>query len=172
MNQHEEISAWMDGAAEPGREDGIATRVSVDPDSRSRWDDWHLIGDVMRSSALARPSGLSDALNKRLESEPLHLPVARAEGPGRERRGRKRQLVYGAAVAAAVAFVAVVAVAPQMQQGGVVEMLANAVAPQAPSAGRPAVEPLAPLMAEDPRLRDLLDAHGSMSIRPVSVEVR
>jgi sigma-E factor negative regulatory protein RseA len=172
MNQHEEISAWMDGAAEPGQEDNVATRVSSDPDSRSRWDDWHLIGDVMRSNSLARRSGFSDALGRRLQSEPLHLPVARVAETVRERRSRKRQLVYGAAVAAAVAFVAVVAVAPQMQQGGVVEMLANAVAPQTPAGNRPAAEPLAPLVAEDPRLRDLLDAHGSMSIRPVSVEVR
>jgi hypothetical protein len=33
-------------------------------------------------------------------------------------------------------------------------------------------EPAMPVPVQDPRLRELMDAHGSMSIRPVSVEVR
>ena len=35
-----------------------------------------------------------------------------------------------------------------------------------------AAEPAMPVPVQDARLRELMDAHGSMSIRPVSVEVR
>lgn len=172
MNQHEDISAWMDGAADPGRDRQIGDQVLDTAEARARWNEWHLIGDVMRSNSLAQPSSLTDKVARRLASEPVHLSRSRSVVVPERRVVRRKPLVYGAAVAAAVAFVTLVAVAPQMHQGGVGELLAGALAPPAAQSGRQPVEPFSPLVAEDPRLRDMLDAHGSMSIRPVSVEIR
>ena len=177
MNQHEEISAWMDGAAEPGREDGIASRVSADPDSRSRWDDWHLIGDVMRSASVARTTSVADRVAEALADEPVHMPraqAARGTAASGTRRASRQSVRWfgGAAAAAAVAFVAYLAFTPQMQESGVSQMLAGL--PGTPSSPSSTMSPdrLTPVVLEDSRLRDLIDAHGTMSIRPVAVEVR
>lgn len=166
MSQSENISSFMDGEVDPQMANQLAAQVLEDADSRQCWREWHMIGDVMRSSSLGNTSSIANRISKQLESEPIHFPRAAALKKPVNRRPR---LVYGSAIAAAIAFVAVIAVAPQMQQTGITGLIAGQFGGAAVTAK---LDQPTPVMLEDPRLRDLLDAHGSMSIRPVSAEVR
>ena len=142
MNPHEELSAWMDGQAGSGRAEAMVKTVLQDPESRARWNEWHLIGDVMRSAALARPSSVADAVGKALANEPVHLPVASVIGEQQKRapiRRRMPRAMAGGAVAAALAFVVFVAVAPQMQQADGPAQLAQGSAVQPSDAQSTAV---------------------------------
>lgn len=170
MNPHEELSAWMDGEAGDGRTEAMTKMVLQTPESRARWSEWHLIGDVMRSSALSKPSRVADAVSIALEHEPNHIPLAQHRTvPARVlARRRVTRALSGVAVAAALMFVVFMAVSPQMQEEGGAGQLA-AQAPATTVAGS-LTENAAVL--QDARLRELFDAHGSMSIRPVSTEVR
>lgn len=169
----ERLSAWIDN--EVTQDDGqrLAQQVIANPPMRSQWEEWHLIGDVMRSAPLARPSALGQRVSQALASEPIHFPVK----PSRPARQfvRQRQWLYGGAAVAAIAFVALVTLAPQMQDGSLNSFLAmggGATSSQSQGAAVQVAEPAMPVPVQDPRLRELMDAHGSMSIRPVSVEVR
>lgn len=143
MNPHEELSAWMDGQAQAGRAEAMVKTVLQDPESRARWNDWHLIGDVMRSTALAQPTSVADAVSKALANEPIHLPVAsasRVQPAGAPVRRRMPRAMAGGAVAAALAFVVFVAVAPQMQQAdGPTQMAGSGAALQSPDSQPAAV---------------------------------
>lgn len=173
MTQHEEISSWMDGEADSTNAASMSAKVLHDPQGLQRWNDWHLIGDVMRSPSLARPSSVASRVADKLQTEPLHFPRAAAPNAATNHKAvpirRRSPLVYGGAIAAAIAFVAFIAFGPTLQQGGFVEMIAASM--PSPTT-RSSDQPVTPVALEDPRLRDLLDAHGSMSIRPVSAEVR
>lgn len=167
MNQHEELSSFVDGESTAANAAAMTAKALADADSRQRWHDWHLIGDVMRSESLASTTpSIANKISHQLTSEPVHLPRPAATKKATLQRPR---LVYGSAIAAAIAFVSVIALAPQMQQTGITGLIAGQFggAVIATSDQR-----ATPVMLEDPRLRDLLDAHGSMSIRPVSAEVR
>jgi sigma-E factor negative regulatory protein RseA len=175
MNAHEELSEWMDGQTSESRAELMAKKILQDPESRARWNDYHLIGDAMRSAALARKSNVADAVAQALESEPVHFsaPAISSASPSRVGRRKISRAVSGLAVAAGLAFVVFVAVAPQMQAPDGPEQLA-AGSPAIEAANRSAAVSTATTTAvlQDARLRELFDAHGSMSIRPVSTEVR
>ncbi len=167
MDKREEMSSWMDGESGSRPADPMSEYVLASDQARQDWDRWHLIGDVMRSPSVARSTSVANRVADALAHEPLHFPRATAV----TRPARKPRLAYGAAAAAAVAFVAYVALAPQMQEGTMMARapgtVTTASAPATASAER-----LTPVVLDDPRVRDLIDAHGSMSIRPVSAEVR
>lgn len=143
MNPHEELSAWMDGQAQPGRAEAMVKTVLEDPQSRARWNEWHLIGDVMRSAALAKPTSVADGVAKALAKEPVHLPVAaspQAQATSTPTstpiRRRMPRAMAGGAIAAALAFVVLVTVAPQMQQAdGPGQLAEGGRAPQALAVG-------------------------------------
>ena len=168
----ERLSAWIDN--ELPKEDGqrLAQQVITTAPMRAQWEQWHLIGDVMRSAPLARPSVLGQRVSQALASEPIHFP-AKSSRSARQFI-RQRQWIYGGAAAAAIAFVALVTIAPQMQDGSLNSFLAmgSGAPSQSSQATVRVAEPTMPVPVQDPRLRELMDAHGSMSIRPVSVEVR
>lgn len=168
MNNREEMSSWMDGEVESDPTNPMSSKILDSEQARQDWDRWHLIGDVMRSASVARTTAVADRVAKALEQEPLHFPRATPPAP----RARKSRFAYGAAAAAAVAFVAVIAVAPQMRDGNTMVAANSGGTQQTTVKASVASERLAPVVLEDPRVRDLIDAHGSMSIRPVSVEVR
>jgi sigma-E factor negative regulatory protein RseA len=176
MNAHEELSEWMDGQAAEGCAERMTKKILQDSESRARWHEYHLIGDAMRSAALARKSNVADAVAQALENEPNHLGAVAIASENRSGVSRRKisRAVSGLAVAAGLAFVVVVAVAPQMQSPGGPEQLAadsSAIkATESPAAVNSAATATAVL--QDARLRELFDAHGSMSIRPVSTEVR
>jgi sigma-E factor negative regulatory protein RseA len=169
MMEHEKISAWMDGELEPGQASDLSARVLADPALRSRWQQWHLAGDVLRSASLAiESSSLANRVSAQLASEPVHFPASQpAARPPRARAAGRSRFIYGGAIAAAVAFVSLVAIAPQMQTN-LGELVARAVPGVSPTI---VAQPLEPVLLSDPRLSELLEAHGSMSIRTVS-EVR
>lgn len=97
-----ELSALMDGEAEPARIGALLERVQREARPREAWSTYHLIGDVMRSSDLARPC--DDALVLRVRAALAREPVVLAPAPlARPRFPRWR------APAAAVAGVALVA---------------------------------------------------------------
>ena len=169
----EQVSAWIDNELTPDQGSRLAQTVMSTQPLRQQWEEWHLIGDVMRSAPLAKPTQLGQRISAALSTEPIHLPIAQSRAP--RRAIRQRQWIYGGAAAAAIAFVALVTLAPQMQDGSLNSFLAmGGSAPGASSqnVAQRAAEPAMPVPVQDARLRELMDAHGSMSIRPVSVEVR
>lgn len=169
----EQLSAWIDNELTPDQGSRLAQTVMSAQPLRQQWEEWHLIGDVMRSAPLAKPTQLGQRISAALSTEPIHLPTAQSRAP--RRAIRQRQWIYGGAAAAAIAFVALVTLAPQMQDGSLNSFLAmGGSAPGASSqnVAQRAAEPAMPVPVQDARLRELMDAHGSMSIRPVSVEVR
>lgn len=143
----ESVSAWMDGE---GSEDFLNQLVS--PQGRKAWDEYHLIGDALRSSDLViNPTPDFQArLSRALDAE---LPIVARP----RRRSPLRMGLSGLAVAAAVATVAWVA---------------------QPYVGSPAGGGNRPVLAEvnrdDPGLRDYLEAHrqmaGPSAVRQVSFE--
>jgi sigma-E factor negative regulatory protein RseA len=158
----ERVSAWIDGSLSSQEASDLYRTVSSDPSLQAKWHEWHLIGDVMRSASLAKSAGVADRVAELLAKEPIHFLPATAGREKRQAMLSRRRVTYGLATAAAVAFVSVVAIAPQTQQGFSPAMLASS----------PPAVPIQPSQLEDPRLRDLLDTHGSMAIRPVSFELR
>jgi sigma-E factor negative regulatory protein RseA len=177
MNNREELSSWMDGEFDAQARPTIVTEILASREARQNWDQWHLIGDVMRSASVARTTSVADRVAEALADEPVHMPraqAARGTAASGTRRASRQSVRWfgGAAAAAAVAFVAYLAFTPQMQESGVSQMLAGL--PGTPSSPSSTMSPdrLTPVVLEDSRLRDLIDAHGTMSIRPVAVEVR
>lgn len=170
MNRHEEMSSWMDGEADGRHAESMSSTVLNDADHRKRWNEWHLIGDVMRSASLGVTTNVADRVAARLASEPLHMAPRKPQSSRRDLVHRSRVAAAVAAVAA-VAFVALVALAPQMHEGGVSGLIAaTGLGGSTPAAN--IEQASVQVMPDDPRLREALEAHGSMSIRPVSIEVR
>lgn len=179
MNQKENLSAWMDNELSESSGAEIQKQLMESAEMRRFYSDAILIGDALRSQETLSTRSVANRVAARLAKEPIHFYNPQAVQPAasnqRSQKVRARQVLVGAVAAAAVAFVALVAVAPQMQGGGVTEMIAGVSSGMTGGGVQPAmlsVQSATPVMLEDPRLRELLEAHGSMSIRPVSAEVR
>jgi sigma-E factor negative regulatory protein RseA len=102
------ISALMDG--ELSADEARRQIVSLKDDAalRSRWDEFHLIGDALRGESLLSPR-FGESLSERLAAEPTILAPRRLRSP------MKRVTTYAmsaAASLAAAALVAWVALAP------------------------------------------------------------
>lgn len=149
--QAERISALMDGEFDP---DELAALLDeADTSGRPLWDDYHLIGDALRSDDLALPrseSAFMASFAARLEAEPhLLAPAALADTQAGAAQGAKaagsrvtrinpflrvRRVLPTAAAAAAVAALSWVVV-PRLQDhpagGSQPQVLAQAAAPGA-----------------------------------------
>src|SRR5258708_21706909 len=68
----ERISAFMDGELEDHEAASQVRRLKEDPDLRSAWETYHLIGDAMRGEA-GYSSGLVVKISARLAAEPTIL---------------------------------------------------------------------------------------------------
>ena len=179
MNEKENLSAWMDNELSESSGAEIQRKLLESAEMRRFYSDAILIGDALRSQETLNTRSVANRVAARLAREPVHFYNPQAMQPAvtdrLPQRARSRQVLVGAVAAAAVAFVALVAVAPQMQGGGVTEIIAGVSSGMTGGGGSPtmlSVQSATPVMLEDPRLRELLEAHGSMSIRPVSAEVR
>lgn len=145
------VSVWMDGEGDALCPEGLDS-----PAGRQIWDTYHLVGDVLRNGDLAlHPSDLFLArLSQAIEAEP---PIV---APMRHRLSSVRLGLSGLAVAAAVASVAWVAL-PYFS-GGTAGSNPGATATQVVAS------------ADDPGLRDYLDAHrqiaGISPVRQVSFD--
>ncbi|MFK0379200.1 sigma-E factor negative regulatory protein [Pandoraea sp. NPDC090278] len=148
--QAERISALMDGEFDP---DELAALLDeADTSGRPLWDDYHLIGDALRSDELTLPrseSAFMASFAARLEAEPhllapAALADAQATAAGAKAAGsritrinpflRVRRVLPTAAAAAAVAALSWVVV-PRLQDhpagGAQPQVLAQTAAPAA-----------------------------------------
>ena len=95
----EQLSAMIDGELESEVQAHLG-KLRVDPELRTAWDVYHLIGDCLRGHAGAE---IAPRVIARLRDEPTVL------APQRERSGARRIGWYGMYAAASAAAVAVVA---------------------------------------------------------------
>jgi sigma-E factor negative regulatory protein RseA len=119
-----DLSALMDGQAGTGDAQRCSADWRDDPQMRSTWHAYHLIGDVLRSDELAgspaRDAALLAALRRRLADEPTVLaPASVAAPPAAAARHaaaaqRRRGWLMSGAVAAGFVAVAGVLVVSRM----------------------------------------------------------
>jgi sigma-E factor negative regulatory protein RseA len=153
----DQISALMDGELGDRDAEREIARLKDDPESRQRWERFHLIGDALRGEGMLS-ADLSAAVARRLAGEPTVL------APRRSIRSGKRATTYALSAAASVcaaAFVAWVALAPTAPVG-----IQAGVAPAASLVAAPAAGPLAPPIASvssDGRMNEYLLAHQGFS---------
>ena len=170
MQIHEMISALADGQLRGEALDRVIQTVATDPQARSAWHTYHLVGDVLRSGNL--PIGTAPAIflagfQVRLERERVHEPVAAApRDPVRPSQLQRAdaandgsfrwKLVAGAASLAAVAAIGWGA-AGELLHPPAAQL---AIAPGAGTlvAGRPAV------MIRDAKLDEMLAAHRQLGV--------
>lgn len=175
MQMHEMISALADGQLRGEALERVIQMVATDPQARTAWHTYHLIGDVLRSGNL--PTGTAPAtflagFQVRMEHEqarermqdtvaisapvatPLQAPevVVGSKSPAANDGSFRWKLVAGFASVAAVAAVGWTAVndLSRSQQ----PQLARATAP---AAVLPAEKPT--VMIRDRRLDEMLAAH-------------
>lgn len=150
------MSALADGAL---RDESIAEAVAAaarDGDAQAAWHAYHVIGDVMRSSALADATGdraFVLKLRERLASESI---VARPEAANDGVFNWKLWATAASVVAAAGVVWNVMSVQGPVASGG---QLASA---QPPVARVDAAASAPALMLRDARLDELLAAHRQM----------
>ena len=96
----ERISAFMDGELEDHEAASQVRRLEEDPDLRSAWETYHLIGDAMRGEA-EYSSGLVVKISARLAAEPTIL----APRPRIQFRNVRRVALSAAASIGGVALV-------------------------------------------------------------------
>ena len=152
------LSALMDGELNELDAQREIARLRSDPESRERWESFHVIGDAMRGQSVLS-TGFSAALASRLAEEPTVL------SPRRLSRQTKRIATYALSAAAslfAVAFVGWVAISPT----GVVGPQASLTPISASSTTQ--VAGAQPAMAEtsvssDGRMNEYLLAHQGFS---------
>jgi sigma-E factor negative regulatory protein RseA len=144
------ISALMDGELSADDARRQIGNLKTDVALRTRWDDFHLIGDALRGETQLSPQ-FGELLARRLAAEPTVL------APHRLRSPLKRITTYAMSAAAslgAVALVAWVALTPTAPTN-------IAVAVPAPQPIGPAEPP--PNVASDGRMNDYLLAHQGFS---------
>jgi sigma-E factor negative regulatory protein RseA len=174
IQMHEMISALADGQLRGEALERVIQTIATDPQARTAWHTYHLVGDVLRTGEL--PTGTAPArflagFQVRLERERAGdrvlvepagagaavLPVATEEAfPATEAANDgsfRWKVVAGCASLAAVAAIgwsSVVSISappqqPQLAQGGAPALTARAEQP--------------PIMIRDPRLDEMLAAH-------------
>ena len=171
MQMHEMISALADGQLRGDALEHVIQTVATDPQARTAWHTYHLIGDVLRTGNLpvgTSPAAFLAGFQVRLERDRVVQPAAVATAPMRQvpqpvgsavpaanDPSFRWKLVAGFASLAAVAAVGWSAVGslakPEQPQ------LATVV-PQ----GAVAVAERPPVMIRDPRLDEMLAAHRQL----------
>ncbi|HKA41752.1 MAG TPA: sigma-E factor negative regulatory protein [Burkholderiales bacterium] len=85
----EKISSLIDGELDAHETEPQIDRLKNDPEARSSWDAFHLIGDAMRGDCVVSPK-FSEQLQARLAAEPTVL-VAKEQPTDME--GKKNLLI-------------------------------------------------------------------------------
>jgi sigma-E factor negative regulatory protein RseA len=150
----------MDGELDDVEAQRTLARLKNDPERRERWDSFHLIKDALRGERLSSP-GFTQVFAQRLAAEPTVLAPQRK--PGQARRITTYALSAAASLAAA-AFVAWVAIAPQVPVGVQADASSSNVTQDltAASAAMPVSLPLASVSSEG-RMNEYLLAHQGFS---------
>lgn len=177
-NTHELISALADGQLSAQERDLALEALAHDPQALARWEQYHVLGDVLRSAELAASTPSAEfmqRLSARLAQEPQPAvpavriePVTVAGGiPAANEPVFRWKLVAGFASVAAAAAVGwnllggapAPALAPQpgpqLAVAPMASPVASAALPAAPSNA-------ATVMIRDPRLDELLAAHQQL----------
>jgi len=170
------LSALIDGALPPEDANATIERLLADAALRAAWDEYHLVGDALRSDDLAtitvaRQEGAERAARfaSLLDAEPTVL-APQAQRPGAVRRSNwLRYGLPGASAAAAVAMVSWIAFpqfagnGQQLSAGTMVSVTASkgvsngsAVPTNSVNVPRPVVDPL--------QLQEYLRAHRQYSV--------
>ena len=144
----EQTSALMDGELDARQAETEIARLKQDPEARSNWEMYHLIGGAMRGDRMVT-GNVASRVSERLAEEPTVLaPRAKRPAPG------VRYVLSAAASLSAVALVAWVA-------------FQSPVTPGEQAAVVPAVEPTPPTelvsVPSDGKVNDLLMAHQEFS---------
>jgi len=162
----EQISAFLDGELPNSESELLLKRLTRDAQLRESFGRYALIGEALRgSSRVPLTRGFAERLNCAIDGEPAAASVQARRG-GRLRWWRP---VAGAAVAAGVAAVAVLALqqradAPAMRASSPVTALNRAaVAKEAISYTVPAALPEAPAVLPAARLTNYVFAHSQFS---------
>lgn len=200
LKQREQLSALADGALE-GAELAQALNAARDEEALATWATYHLIGDVMRSTDLARP-GDSDLLRKlrvQLAQEPvrpvravsevqipvvgpstLPAPSGAVALPEREAANAavwRWRMVAGLASVAALALgswtlLGGVGGAEPVLGGGAVMASGTPAQPATPVASvAPRPAGTSPQMLRDPRLDELVAAQKQLGNPPVTLQM-
>jgi sigma-E factor negative regulatory protein RseA len=148
------ISALMDG--ELGADEARRQIVSLKDDQalRTRWDEFHLIGDALRGESLLSPQ-FGDALARRLAAEPTILAPRRLRSPVKRATTYAMSAAASLAAAALVAWVALTPTTPAM----VAQQPAPASTPIKPAEAAPT---LANVSSEG-RMNEYILAHQGFS---------
>lgn len=147
------LSCLMDGELDANAGRPCIEGLCADQEARRAWALWHVASDALRSSEVAalHSQRFCDRLHVALEAEPrLLAPRAFARA-----RSLRRVVLPGAAVAAAVAALVVVAL-PQLQQPSVAPQAAGATTPVGPAV---IALPVAGEVARSAELEAYLVAH-------------
>ena len=191
----EEPHAWLSALAdgEASAADRACAAWREDPEARSRWHAYQLIGDVMRSEDLARPAvrdaAFLAAVRERLAQEPVLLaPEPLPAQPAATVRKRQGWLLPAAAVAGFVVVAGVLVVARVGQPGveagpgfataptGVVPVSAGVRGAAGLTAPAALPAPSGETLLRDERLDEYLRAHqfarGGAAISAPSTAVR
>ena len=154
------LSALMDGELNELDAQREIARLRSDPESRERWESFHVIGDAMRGQKVLSPA-FSSSLASRLAEEPTIL------SPRRLSRQTKRVATYALSAAAslfAVAFVGWVAIAPTGlvgPQASVTPISSGSVVPTQVGGAQPAMAEMS--VSSDGRMNEYLLAHQGFS---------
>lgn len=175
--QRERLSALVDGELAPGELNNTLVFASQG-DGRATWEMYQLVGDVLRSSDLARPANpafMSRLREQLAKEEPLRpavaVPVAQVATPGADTAANasvfRWKMLAGFASMAAVAAIGWSSMSALQQDGhtGAGAQLAQSDNPAA-TVGAGAAPTVAvadaenqQVMIRDPRLDELLAAH-------------
>jgi len=161
----EQVSAFLDGELPNSETELLLKRLARDGELRESFGRYALIGEALRGPGPLMAKGFAVRVNFAIDGEPLP-----ASGHGSQVRApRWWRPLAGAAVAAGVAVVAVVAlqqraVAPTLRPGiPLAAQNAPAAAPEAISYTVPAASPVAPAAMPPARLTNYIFAHSRYS---------
>ena len=113
MSNSEQISRLVDSDLDVGQRDELLSQVISSDRSVQQWQNYHLIGSVIRGDVKQSGTDLRDRISKALEEEPTKLaPVARKKTSEAGDRASVWRSAGMLAVAASVALVAVISINP------------------------------------------------------------
>jgi sigma-E factor negative regulatory protein RseA len=170
------VSMLMDGHCSTVDAFETIEKCAADGPSRQAWAQYHLIGDVLRSSTMATSTavdvGLLANVRERLAAEPyIAAPQAMADAPRRGSRPASAWLMGGAIAAGFIAVAGVLVVSRTAVPGAEspVPLLAQGVASSGvqrasvvAGGGNAAVDPLSATLIRDAQIDSYLRAHRDM----------
>lgn len=176
VNNRERLSALADGQLQGDELDAALAFAADDAEGHATWQLYHLVGDVLRSSDLARPSSpaFMSRLRDQIAQEPVYTPPERPQEPvhiavvapvlqeAANASVFRWKMAAGFASLAAVAAIGWTSLASLQGVGSSAPQLAMAPAVSS-SQGSPVVAVAdadgQQVMIRDPRLDELLAAH-------------